>query len=73
MGSLCIVPDIAIDLGGSFSAEHGVGRLKRSHMSRYKSDIEIDLMLKLKRALDPKNIMNPDKVIDFSRQLEAHG
>ena len=49
-----IVPDIADKLGGSFSAEHGVGRLKRAHMSRYKSDIEIDMMWKLKSDHRPE-------------------
>lgn len=58
-----IVADIATGLGGSFSAEHGIGRLKRIDMTRYKSDVEIDLMRTLKRALDPKNIMNPGKVV----------
>ncbi|MGF1639698.1 MAG: FAD-binding oxidoreductase [Rhodospirillales bacterium] len=58
-----IVSDIATGLGGSFSAEHGVGRLKRVDMARYKSAVEIDLMRSLKRALDPRNIMNPGKVV----------
>lgn len=58
-----IVADIATDLGGSFSAEHGIGRLKRIDMDRYKSEVEIDLMRALKRAFDPKNIMNPGKVV----------
>jgi len=59
-----IVADIAMGLGGSFSAEHGVGRLKRVDMARYKSEVERDLMNILKRALDPANIMNPGKVVD---------
>ena len=58
-----IVSDIATNLGGSFSAEHGIGRLKRIDMNRYKSEVEIDLMRTLKRALDPNNIMNPGKVV----------
>ncbi len=58
-----IVADIATGLGGSFSAEHGIGRLKRVDMTRYKSDVEMDLMRALKRALDPNNIMNPGKVV----------
>ncbi len=58
-----IVADIATGLGGSFSAEHGIGRLKRVDMTRYKSDVEMDLMRALKRALDPRNIMNPGKVV----------
>ncbi len=59
-----IVCDIATGLGGSFSAEHGIGRLKLGDMCRYKSEVELDVMRALKRALDPRNIMNPGKVID---------
>jgi FAD/FMN-containing dehydrogenase len=57
------VHDIAHALGGSISAEHGLGRLKRDEVLRYKSDVEMDLMRSVKRALDPKNIMNPGKVV----------
>ncbi|MFZ1413201.1 MAG: FAD-binding oxidoreductase [Defluviicoccus sp.] len=58
-----IVSDIAMGLGGSFSAEHGIGELKVDVLSRYKSPVALDLMRTLKRTLDPKNIMNPGKVI----------
>ncbi len=58
-----LVLDLAGDMGGSFSAEHGIGRLKRDDLRRYKSAVEVDLMRALKRALDPKNIMNPGKVV----------
>ncbi|MGZ8409284.1 MAG: FAD-binding oxidoreductase [Hyphomicrobium sp.] len=58
-----IVSDIATALGGSFSAEHGIGRLKQVDMTRYKSEVELDLMRTLKRALDPAGIMNPGKVV----------
>ncbi len=58
------IHDIAHDLGGSISAEHGLGRLKRDTVLRYKSDVEMDLMRTLKRALDPKGIMNPGKVVE---------
>jgi FAD/FMN-containing dehydrogenase len=50
-------------LGGSFSAEHGVGTLKKDYLQRYRSDTEIGLMRTLKLALDPKNTLNPGKVI----------
>ncbi|MBV6632273.1 MAG: FAD-binding oxidoreductase [Alphaproteobacteria bacterium] len=49
--------------GGSFSAEHGVGRLKTSDMVKYKSPTELAMMRAVKQALDPKNLMNPGKVI----------
>jgi len=58
-----LVHDIAHRLGGSISAEHGVGRLKREEIKRYKQPVEIDLMTAVKRALDPQNIFNPGKVI----------
>jgi FAD/FMN-containing dehydrogenase len=58
-----IVHDIVAALGGSISAEHGIGRLRRADNLHYKSAIEIDLMRKIKRALDPDNIFNPGKVI----------
>ena len=48
------VHDIAMAMGGSFSAEHGIGRLKRDDLKRYKSPVEIALMQRLKQALDPK-------------------
>jgi FAD/FMN-containing dehydrogenase len=58
-----IVHDIVAELQGSISAEHGIGRLKREELKHYKSPLEIELMRTLKRALDPKGIMNPDKVV----------
>ena len=58
-----IVHDIAIDMGGSFSAEHGIGQLKRGELARYASQSEINLMRTLKTALDPQGLMNPGKVI----------
>ena len=58
-----IVHDIVADLGGSISAEHGIGRLKREEIKRYKSPVEIDMMRRVKEALDPKGIMNPGKVV----------
>jgi FAD/FMN-containing dehydrogenase len=59
-----LVSDIAVELDGSFSAEHGIGELKRAGLLRYKSGIEIELMRRLKRALDPNNIMNPGKILE---------
>ena len=50
-------------LGGSISAEHGLGQLKRQEIRQYKSEIELDLMRTLKSALDPNGIMNPGKVV----------
>ena len=58
-----IVHDIVHDLGGSISAEHGIGQLKREELQRYKSAVELDMMRAVKRALDPQGIMNPGKVL----------
>ncbi|MBA3034124.1 MAG: FAD-binding oxidoreductase [Gammaproteobacteria bacterium] len=57
-----IVHDIANDLGGSISAEHGIGQLKRAELLRYKSEVEMDMMRALKQALDPQHLMNPGKI-----------
>jgi len=58
-----LVHGIALGLGGSISAEHGIGQLKRDEMAALKSDVELDLMRTLKRTLDPKGILNPGKVV----------
>ena len=58
-----IVHDIVASLGGSISAEHGLGQLKRGEILRYKSEVEMNLMRAVKRALDPHNVMNPGKVL----------
>lgn len=56
------IHDIAMQLGGSFSAEHGIGEIKREDLVRHRSAVEIDLMRKVKHALDPLNLMNPGKI-----------
>ena len=58
-----IVHDTAVAMGGTISAEHGIGRLKRDDIARYKSETELGLMRTLKHALDPRGIMNPGKVL----------
>ncbi|MDH3739578.1 MAG: hydroxyacid dehydrogenase, partial [Alphaproteobacteria bacterium] len=55
--------DLVHELGGSFSAEHGIGLLKVRELADFKSTIEMDLMRTLKKALDPKGLMNPGKVL----------
>ena len=55
---------IAVEMGGSISAEHGIGQMKRDHLAAIRQPIEIDLMRRIKTAFDPANIMNPGKVID---------
>ena len=50
-------------LGGSISAEHGLGQLKREEIARHKDPLELELMRAVKRALDPRGLMNPGKVV----------
>lgn len=57
------VHDLVHELGGSVSAEHGLGVVKREEARRYKSEVEMDLMRTVKRALDPANLMNPGKLL----------
>ena len=57
------VHDIVKDFDGSISAEHGIGVMKRLQLPRYKSHEELDAMRALKQAYDPKNILNPGKLI----------
>ena len=58
-----LVYDVVDSFGGSISAEHGIGQAKREHLVRYRGETETGLMKAVKGALDPKNIMNPGKVI----------
>jgi FAD/FMN-containing dehydrogenase len=55
--------ELVASFGGSFSAEHGVGRLKRPELERYKDPLELELMRRLKRCLDPQNILNPGVIV----------
>jgi FAD/FMN-containing dehydrogenase len=58
-----IVYDALDAFGGSISAEHGLGQLKREEILRHKSPVELELMRALKRTLDPKGLMNPGKLL----------
>jgi FAD/FMN-containing dehydrogenase len=58
-----IVYDTVAELGGSISAEHGLGQLKREEIRSHKSALELELMRTLKRALDPRGLLNPGKVL----------
>jgi FAD/FMN-containing dehydrogenase len=58
-----IVHDLVAAHGGSISAEHGIGQLKRGELLRYKSEVELDLMRAVKTALDPTGIFNPGKIL----------
>lgn len=58
-----LVHDIVAGFGGSISAEHGIGILKRDELARYKPAVALDLMRRIKHALDPQGIMNPGKLL----------
>ena len=51
------------EIGGSFSAEHGIGLEKRAALVDHGSSVKLDMMRAVKAALDPQNIMNPGKII----------
>jgi FAD/FMN-containing dehydrogenase len=55
--------DLVLELDGSISAEHGIGRLKRQQLVSVKSAIEIGMMRRIKQALDPQGILNPGKLL----------
>ena len=54
---------LVTEFGGSISAEHGIGQMKREALRRHKSEVELDMMRAIKTALDPKGILNPGKVL----------
>jgi FAD/FMN-containing dehydrogenase len=58
-----LINAIAVSLGGSFSAEHGIGQSKRHAMATHKNVVAMDIMRVLKNALDPDGRMNPGKVL----------
>lgn len=58
-----IVHGIVRSYGGSVSAEHGIGRMKRNMMELIKSPVELEMMRTLKRTFDPNNILNPGKLL----------
>ncbi|HEX7128628.1 MAG TPA: FAD-binding oxidoreductase [Rhodanobacteraceae bacterium] len=63
-----VVHDSVHAVGGSISAEHGVGQLKRDALVRYKDPVELALMHSIKQALDPRGLMNPGKVLAIGRE-----
>ncbi len=58
-----VVHDLVMEMGGSFSAEHGIGQLKRAALAHYRQPVEMEMMRAIKTALDPHGLMNPGKVI----------
>ena len=62
-GFEALVNEIAVSLGGSFSAEHGIGQSKRHAMATHKNPVALDVMRQIKATLDPEDRMNPGKVL----------
>ena len=58
-----IVHDIVLEFGGSISAEHGIGLMKREELAKVKDPVALAVMHSLKKALDPRGILNPGKVL----------
>jgi FAD/FMN-containing dehydrogenase len=64
---LRVIEDISLSLGGTISAEHGIGRVKRERLVEALSPVELDLMRRLKAALDPAGLLNPGAVLSSDR------
>lgn len=58
-----VVHDVAVSLAGTFSAEHGVGHVLVDELARLRSPLELELMNRVRQALDPHGLMNPGKVL----------
>lgn len=58
-----VVYGVVAELGGSIAAEHGIGRYKRDLLAAVKSDVELEMMRRIKRVFDPNNILSPGRVI----------
>lgn len=57
------VHEIVMELGGTISAEHGIGRMKRHHMHEIKSEVELEMLRSIKSLFDPTGILNPGKLL----------
>jgi FAD/FMN-containing dehydrogenase len=65
------VHDLVVELGGSISAEHGIGRLRRDELLHYKSSVELRMMATLKSAFDPENLFNRGKILSESAHADS--
>jgi len=63
-----LVHDLVVAVGGSISAEHGIGQNKRAELGRLSDDAQILALRSIKAALDPKNIMNPGKLVPLASE-----
>ena len=58
------INDLVQSYGGSFSAEHGIGQIKKDSLLKYRTSSEIEIMKNIKKIFDPKNILNDGKIFD---------
>ena len=61
------IHDLVAEMDGSFSAEHGIGRLKRDELERYRDPLDLEIMQAMKSALDPRGILNPGVITKSNR------
>ena len=61
------INDVAHSLGGTFSAEHGIGRTLLDEMAHYKSPVEIAMMRTIKQSFDPDDLFNPGRLLPALR------
>lgn len=66
------VHDLVAAWGGSISAEHGIGQLKRDELARLGDPVHLSLMVRVKQALDPKGLLNPGKLVPLARASATH-
>ena len=66
------VHDLVTQWGGSISAEHGIGQLKRDELARLGDPVQLALMVSVKHALDPANLLNPGKLVPLAPQGSTH-
>jgi FAD/FMN-containing dehydrogenase len=65
------VYDLVVEAGGSISAEHGIGQMKRDELTRLSDPVRMKFLRAIKNALDPQGIMNPNKLLPLASNAEA--
>ncbi len=66
------VHDLVTQWGGSISAEHGIGQMKRDELGRLGDPVQLMMMRQVKMALDPKGILNPGKLVPLAPEASSH-
>jgi FAD/FMN-containing dehydrogenase len=64
-----LVYDLVTEAGGSISAEHGIGQMKREELERLSSPARMTVLRAIKSAFDPDELMNPGKLVTLARRL----